>query len=405
MSKRSGPKADLSALSGLAPELAEMLVSVACDIALVLDDGGVIQSVALGGGEPVAPPAGEWVGRNWADTVTGETRQKAEDFLDDLAATGKSRLRHLNHSSMAGADIPIAYTAVRLGEQGPTLAVGRDLRAVAAMQERLVQAQQDMERDYWQRRQAETRYRLLFQVAAEPVLILNASNFEVIDANRAAAVLFGRPVEKLTGRSVMDVLDPGAHAALRELFDAVCSAERVVEGETRLAHGMGAINVSVTPFQTDSATVLLLRARSVGLVAEETATAESRAEAVFAGLMRRTPDAVLICDLEGRVILANPAFRELMQFSANQSMAGCAVTDWIGDSQAVMQGILALVKSDGHVRLASARLRREHEQVIDVELSATLIPDHDSIGFIMRAAHHNDAGNRSGNGSLEQAFH
>lgn len=48
MSKKPRPFADLSALSDLAPELADMLVSVAYDIALVLDEGGVIRSVALG---------------------------------------------------------------------------------------------------------------------------------------------------------------------------------------------------------------------------------------------------------------------------------------------------------------------------------------------------------------------
>lgn len=40
----------LGALSNLAPELADMLVSIASDIALVVDDQGVIQRIALGGG-------------------------------------------------------------------------------------------------------------------------------------------------------------------------------------------------------------------------------------------------------------------------------------------------------------------------------------------------------------------
>ena len=70
MSKRETGPADLSALSNLAPELAEMLVSVAGDIALVLDEGGVIQSVALGGAEPMSAAAGDWVGRPWTETVT-----------------------------------------------------------------------------------------------------------------------------------------------------------------------------------------------------------------------------------------------------------------------------------------------------------------------------------------------
>ena len=133
MSKRNGDNADLSALSGLAPELAEMLVSVACDIALVLDDVGVIKSVSLGAIDPVVSNTNDWAGRRWSDTVTGDMRQLAEDFLEDLSSRGVSRKRQLNHSSVTGAEIPYSYTAVRLGQQGPTLAVGRDMRAVMAM--------------------------------------------------------------------------------------------------------------------------------------------------------------------------------------------------------------------------------------------------------------------------------
>lgn len=413
MSKRNDPEVDLSALSGLAPELAEMLVSVACDIALVLDDGGVIQSIAFGGSEPVRTTAETWVGQRWADTVTGDTRRKAQEFLDDLTLSGVSRLRHVNHTSAGGADLPIAYTAVRLGQQGPTLAVGRDLRAVSAMQQRLVQTQQDMERDYWQRRQAETRYRLLFQVAAEPILIVDANTFEVLDSNRAAGVLFGVAADQLTGQSLEAGIDPKTWPTLRTLLETVRVSARVGEGTSRLAHGLGSIGVSVTPFQTDSAMVLLIRARSLGELTADEGSAESRADAVFAGLVKRTPDAVVISDAGGRLILANLAFRELIRAQAGEVIVGRSLSTWIGESERRLAEILATVRDEGSVRLFGTRLRRnaahdaevQHGQVIDIELSATLILDHDSVGFIIRASHHQESGANIGIGSPDRAVH
>ena len=70
-----GPKegADLSAFSALAPELAATFVSVASDIALVIDADGVIRSVATAHGG-LGSAAHEWVGKPWADTVTDDTR-------------------------------------------------------------------------------------------------------------------------------------------------------------------------------------------------------------------------------------------------------------------------------------------------------------------------------------------
>lgn len=402
MSKTPGPPADLSALSGLAPELAEVLVSVACDIALVLDDGGVIQTVAVGGAQPVASTAGSWIGQRWADTVTDDMRQKAEEFLDDLASTGSSRVRHLSHASTAGSEFPIAYTAVRLGEQGPTLAVGRDLRMVAAMQQRLVQAQQDLERDYWQRRQAETRYRLLFQVAAEPLLIVDAGTLEVVDANRAAAVLLGRAVDQLVGRPVNAAIEPAAHAALGELLGMARVSGRAYGGETRLAHGLGRIGVAVTPFQTDSEGVLLLQLRALPATdpVSELPGVEALADAVYAGLVRRTPDAVVIVDFEGRVTLANEAFRELVQFPAGQPIAGRELSQWIGDHEGAVGEILAMVRRDGGVRLLGSRLRHRQDSRIDIELSATLLMAPDCAGFIIRVSHQQaSAGRVRGEGS------
>ena len=40
------------------------------------------------------------------------------------------------HGGNGAGDIPVAYTALRLGKGGPVLAVGRDLRAIAAIQQR-----------------------------------------------------------------------------------------------------------------------------------------------------------------------------------------------------------------------------------------------------------------------------
>ena len=66
------------------------------------------------------------------------------------------------------------YSAINIGRDDRFVVVGRDLRPLAAMQQRLINAQQSMERDYVRLRHAETRYRLLFQVSSEAVMIVDA---------------------------------------------------------------------------------------------------------------------------------------------------------------------------------------------------------------------------------------
>lgn len=139
---------NLDVLSPFAREVAETLARVSSDIALVIDEHGVIRTVAESGA-PLQPSTDAWVGRRWVDTVTADTRRKIELLLDEAQSSGITQRREVNHPGTEGDDVPVAWTAIRLGEHGPVVAVGRDLRAVAAIQRRFLDAQQEMELDYW----------------------------------------------------------------------------------------------------------------------------------------------------------------------------------------------------------------------------------------------------------------
>ncbi|GAC1620642.1 MAG: transcriptional regulator PpsR [Nevskia sp.] len=393
MSRQPADVADLSALSELAPALADMLVSVTSDIALVVDRSGVIERVSHGGSEPMKAIADEWVGRAWADTVTRETRKKVEDLLKDVAANGVSRARQVNHPSPFGVDVPIAYSAVRLGHGGPLLVVGRDMSVVSAMQQRLVHAQQEMERDYWQRRQADTRYQLLFQIATDPVLVVDSTTFRVIDANRSAARLFERPVERIVGEPATAGLHPESVPAVERLLGGVRVSGHAADTEALLPGQGGRLRLSITPFRSEATTVLLLRLQRVDA---EWQTQEAGAKLV--SLVGRSPDAVVITDDAGCVLIANPAFLDLAQLQHERDVIGRPLADWLGATRGELPAMLLRLRAEGATRLLATRLRGAGGQALMVELSAARIPcdEDDSFGFIIRAAHDGGAEVRSG---------
>jgi hypothetical protein len=139
--------ADLQVLADWAPELADTFVALSCDIALVIGTDGRIAKLAQHEAHPIAPAA--WIGCDWVQTVSPDSRSKIEQMLADVATTGHARRREVNHPEALGGPAPVAYSAARLGETGPTLAVGHDLRAQAALQQRFVAAQEALERSYW----------------------------------------------------------------------------------------------------------------------------------------------------------------------------------------------------------------------------------------------------------------
>jgi hypothetical protein len=143
--------ADLQVLAAWAPELADTFVALACDIALVIDVDGRIAKLAQHETHPIAPAS--WIGSAWVQTVSPDSRPKIEQMLADVAATGHARRREINHPDALGGPAPVAYSAARLGDTGPMLAVGHDLRAQAALQQRFVAAQEALERSYWNAQQ------------------------------------------------------------------------------------------------------------------------------------------------------------------------------------------------------------------------------------------------------------
>ena len=140
--------AELAAVAAFAPHLAQAFASLACDLALVLDGQGLITRVAHSPTSNLAAATEHWVGRPLSDTVTTDTRHKITSLLEEVAADGLARRREVNLPVADGPTIPMAFTALRLGPDGPALAVGHDLRAVALMQQRFMRVQQELERGY-----------------------------------------------------------------------------------------------------------------------------------------------------------------------------------------------------------------------------------------------------------------
>ena len=202
-------------------ETAGKLITVASDVALVISDAhqGVISDVSFGSNELSPELAHGWVGRAWTDTVTSESRHKVEALLRDSSATELPRWRMVNHRSDSGIELPVLYAAVQTRDSGHVVAFGRSMRPMATLQQQLVSAQQSMEREYLKLRQTEARHRLLFQVASEAVLVVDAANRRILEANPAAGNLLGEVSKRLVGRVFPEGFDERSTQSLHNLLD------------------------------------------------------------------------------------------------------------------------------------------------------------------------------------------
>lgn len=378
MSQPPGETPDLGALSAWAPELAKTFVSLASDIALVIDGSGVIRNVAQGHADPIAPGASTWVGRHWVDTVSGDTRPKIENLLKEVAATGIARRREVNHPLTPGVSIPVAYTAIRLGANGPVLAVGRDLRAIAAIQQRFIDNQQDMERGYWQARQSESRYRLLFQVATDAVMVVDAETLQIVEANQAAAQLFDIASEQLPGRPATFGFEHYSRGAVNALLTAARGNGQPSEIRARLLGTVTATSVAATPFRADATMRLLVRVRSV-----DGAASSTELNTTLARLVDDARDGVVVTDSSGRILVANPAFLALVNIARETEVKGQMLMDWLGLADRPLITLVPQVRRDGIARRVESWVKPARLAAARVEISAALLTegDQECIGF------------------------
>jgi transcriptional regulator PpsR len=383
---------DLGKLSPWAPELARTFVALSSDIALVIDAGGVIRAVEQGNDEPLAPAAHAWVGRSWIDTVSVDTRGKVEKLLKEASSHGIARRREVSHPLHSGTSVPVAYTAIRLGEHGPVLAVGRDLRAIAAIQERFIETQQDMERGYWSARQAESRYRLLFQVATDAVMVIDPETLLILDANPAAGTLFSSAGEPLIGKHATIGFAHPSRAAVNELLATARSSGQSGEIRARLLGSVAMTCVAATSFRADDAMRLLVRVRAVDTAAstgpDSVADAAIAGESTAAAANEATEDAAAITDSSGRILLANPAFLRLVRVDGEEQATGRSLIDWLGALEHSLDGLISQVRRKGVVGSFAATLRPAIGLGTLVDVSAALLTDGDQecIGFTLRRA-------------------
>ncbi|MES2974262.1 MAG: transcriptional regulator PpsR [Pseudomonadota bacterium] len=384
-------------LAGLDADVAGNLIAASADVVLIVDDAGVIRDMAFGSDELLSHGYQDWLGKPWAQTVTLESRPKIEAMLSDAHTGAGARWRHVNHPSADGADLPLSYSVMPVRRKGKShegrahsVAFGRDLRAQVALQQRLVSAQLSMERDYWRLRHVETRYRLLFQVASEAVLILDANTEKLEEANPAAYTLLGDKARR-SGWTLAESLEPASSAAVRQMLATLRSNGRCEPLAVRLAETGDSLTLSASLFRQENSTHFLIRLSTHHAAAEAPG---GGAKQLLLSVMESAPDAFVVTDLDGRVLSVNRAFLELAQLASEELVRGESLEKWLGRTGVDLNVLISNLRQRGAVRLFATSMRGEYGSTADVEISAVAVTGGDTpcLGFTIR-----DVGRRLSN--------
>jgi transcriptional regulator PpsR len=369
-------------LGDLDAAVAEKVVAAGGDVAMVIDRDGVIRDIALSNENMAKDGAFSWLDRPWLDTVTLDSKPKVDELLRDAVSGGRVRWREVNQITPNQDSLMVRYVAMMTGNDGRVIAIGRDERATQAVQKRLMEAQQAMERDYARLRDAEFRYRLLFRMSGEAVLVVDAASRKVMEANPAAERFLSKDKSAVIGETFGKLFDAASQDDAASLLTVAQSTGRAQPPQMRLSSQGRPFDVSASLFRQDRASLCLIRLAPAGHDGPAPVQDGARLETVI----ERIPDAFVLTDPAFRIIAANTAFLDLVRIGTVDQAVGQSFARFLGRPGLDRNVLLDTLRAHGSVRSFATLLRNQFDETEEVEVSAVSAPDGEDafFGFTLR---------------------
>ncbi|WP_345719659.1 transcriptional regulator PpsR [Qipengyuania qiaonensis] len=358
-------------------DAARKLAMVAGDVVLVLDTSGKILDASFE--EEAFPGFANWVGENWLDMVTVESRPKVMEMLAGARKGETQHWRQVNHPSKDG-DIPVKYAVVSVNGGERAMAFGRDLREFGRIQQRLLQVQQSLERDYLKMRHVEARYRLLFERSREPVLIVEANDYRIREANPAAHALVGARAGTLVDKKLPGLFSRKSAPVLTAHLGSALASSSVSPVSVTLDKGSKDVEIAASGFRQDRRQFLLVRLNDGEWPAESD---DSR----LLDIIEDMPDAFVLADAQMQIVSANAAFVEMVRAAGIDQLRGADLSTFIGRPGIDLDLIVGQIEKEGEARNVATVLRAMNgEDDEPIEISAvTNRGEEPHFGFVIRS--------------------
>ena len=354
------------------PALVASILSSAVDVTILMNAEGIICEQVIAGADLPRNMFTGWPGKLMHDTVTVESRSKIQQLLGE-AGNGMPRWRQVNHPLVGGLDVPISYSAVKVGPQGHIIAIGRDMSTVSQLQQRLLSAEQAVEQEYQRLRNSETRFRVLLQSATDAIMIVDARSGKVAECNSASAALLGRTLKRIEGANFEDVFAPEDWTEIKVALENLRNAGRTDDIVLRPSQDRQQAVLSFSMFRQENSTYYLLRMvpHSVGTSAVVLPKAQSKVVKIISEM----PDGFIVTDTDMKILTANSAFLELVQLASEEQARGMSLDNWLGRRDVDLGMMASQLEAKGEIRNFHTIVRGQFGSVEDVEVSAVAVTE------------------------------
>ncbi|HSO48717.1 MAG TPA: transcriptional regulator PpsR [Rhizobiaceae bacterium] len=333
---------------------AALIASIGSDISLAVSPDGIIEDVAFRNPDLVGYNCDTWPGKRWRDVVTVESVDKIDALMADSEKQTMTRRRQVNHPMKGMADLPVEYLVVKIPGSTWRLALGNDLRSMSALQRQLVQFQVELETEYRKIRETESRYRTIFHMTREPMIVAGDQDRRILDVNQAAIGMLGKPARKLVGENTINLFDKSDRDQVGQKLQEVQHSGTPQTVVARLAGASGEREMTIEPYREAGRTNMLIHVgpgRGASGNGHLTDSEDFQIDAIA--------EPVAVTDASGAVVAINDLFLDLVNGLNRSQVIGRHLNNWVGGSSVDLQVLMSRLRDEGQVRGFSTLVRDE----------------------------------------------
>lgn len=374
----------------IAPEILGDIIADVADLGIVISETGKVLSVLVNPSHPSFLVLEHWEGKDFRDSLAVESVPKFDNRLSAfLSGAADIRPVELNHArEVSDWDAPVRYSFHRIAPDGAVLLLGRDLRAIAEMQQQLIKAQLALERDYEAQREFDTRFRVLLGSMSEPVLFVSVQSGDITEANAAASSLLDRSRDDLIGNALSSCFEIRKRGDLIEQLTTLAISERT-DGMKIDLRGKGkTVQLAPTLFRAAGERILLCRF----IPNDEHSQKADNLARNMQDLYLSGPEAIVFAAENGDVLSANDAFLDLIDVAHDINVRGRSLADYLQRGSVDLKVMTENATRAGRMRIYATKIAGQYGSPRSVEISVTKLHagTHSVFAFVMRDSNHAD---------------
>ncbi|MFD0917831.1 transcriptional regulator PpsR [Pseudahrensia aquimaris] len=353
----------------LPPQNAAEILAAAADVTLVISPEGEVVDAAFGTTTLYEAGGRSWVNRPLKDLVTAECFGKIDAMIEEAHKGKPIRAREINHLMPDGDDVPVRYSAARIADNNHVILFGRDISRIASLQQKLMNSQLSIEREFSRLRAAESRYRTLFQLSDMPQIVVDAASLRVTDVNEAARQMLGHGQVRCEGSKVLSLFDSVNSEVLHKLLLAAVEDSNEDAVEIALRNG-DVLSIGLSLFREDRKNYLLMR---LGVKGMEIQPASSFSRRTFLEMIDTMSDAMVVADANRQIVAVNPAFVDMFHLKSAKDAEGVLIDNWFERPNVDCNVLMANVREHGLVKRFATVMRGAYGQTENVEIAACVV--------------------------------